>query len=74
MKVGGFLNNNLPVFIDDDLLRQAAQIALKKNTTVAALIQNFLKELIANEKHQKDQIAAELELLFDSSSTTTLSS
>ncbi len=68
------MNLNLTLFIDDDLLKKARKVALKKNTTVSALIQNFLKELIAKEKHQKDHIAAELELLFDSSGTTTLSS
>ncbi|MBN2092985.1 hypothetical protein JW964_25405 [candidate division KSB1 bacterium] len=58
---------NLTLFIDDDLLKKARKVALKKNTTVSALIQNFLMELIAKEKHQKEQTAAELESLFDSS-------
>ncbi len=61
------MNMNLTLFIDDDLLKKVRKVALKKNTTVSALIQNFLKELITKEKHQKDHIAAELESLFDSS-------
>ncbi len=61
------MNKSLTMSVDENLLREAERIAIERNTTVAALIGNLLRQFIEKEDHRKSQIINDLESLFDNS-------
>ena len=60
---------NLTLALDDELLRQARRIAVSRDTTVNALVRDYLKELVERNSYDAEKLVAELEALYARTST-----
>lgn len=58
---------NLTMTIETDVLKKARKLAVEKDTTVTAMVRNFLRRLAAKEEQTTDAVIAELRKCFDNS-------
>ena len=47
---------NLTMTIDEDLLRKTRKLAVERNTTVTALVREYLRRLAAKEEESVEQV------------------
>ena len=55
---------NVTLSLDDDLLREARKVAVSRDTTVNALVRDYLRELVQRHHYDADKLVAELEALY----------
>jgi hypothetical protein len=55
---------NLTLAIADELLRRARQVAAEQETTVNALVRDYLEELVERHSYDADKLIRELETLY----------
>ena len=58
---------NITMSIDEKLLKKARKAAIDKNTSLNALIREYLEYLAENEENNKRKIVEELQLMFNKS-------
>lgn len=58
---------NLTMSIEEDVLKKARRLAVEKNTSVSALVREFLKRLAAKEEQSTEAVIAELRKCFNTS-------
>jgi hypothetical protein len=55
---------NLTLAIADELLKRARQVAAAQETTVNALVRDYLEELVGRHSYDADKLIRELEALY----------
>jgi hypothetical protein len=55
---------NLTLAVDDDLLRKARKAALARDTTVNALVRDYLEDLVRRDATDPDEIVRKLKALY----------
>jgi len=56
---------NITLSVDDQIVKQARKIAFDQNTTMTAIIRDFLQKMVENEAHQHERKIALLEKNFE---------
>jgi hypothetical protein len=56
---------NITLDIDDDTLRKARKIAVDRHTTVASMIREFLRSLVASSLPDRERAVGKLTRTFD---------
>jgi len=55
---------NLTLALDDRLLRKARQIAAARDTTVNALVRDYLRELVERSSYDAEKLIRELDVIY----------
>lgn len=55
---------NLTLALDDDLLREARRLAASRDTTVNALVRDYLRDLVGRSTYDADSLVRELEAIY----------
>jgi hypothetical protein len=55
---------NLTLAIDNELLKRARQVALAQETTVNALVRDYLEELVSRHSYDAEKLIRELDALY----------
>ncbi len=58
---------NITMTIDEKTLKKARKVAVEKNTTLTALIRNYLETISETEEQQKHETIKKLKRIFKSS-------
>lgn len=57
--------SNITLSVDDAVIRKVRKIAVDKNTTLTAMVWDYLNSVAAQEAATRDQVAKELRESFD---------
>jgi hypothetical protein len=55
---------NLTLALDDGLLKRARRVAAAQDTTVNALVRDYLEELVERHSYDAEKLISELEALY----------
>ena len=55
---------NLTLALDDELLKRARRVAAAQDTTVNALVRDYLTEIVERHSYDADKLISELEALY----------
>ena len=62
---------NITLALDDDLLTQARRVAASHDTTVNALVRDYLKDLVGRASYDAEALVRELESIYARTSVST---
>lgn len=55
---------NITLALDDELLQQARRVAASRDTTVNALVRDYLKDLVGRASYDAEALVRELEAIY----------
>ena len=55
---------NLTLALDDELLRQARRVAVMRDTTLNALVREYLTELVHRQNYDVEKLVHDLEAIY----------
>jgi len=62
---------NITLALDDNLLSQARRVAASRDTTVNALVRDYLKDLVGRASYDAEALVRELESIYARTSVRT---
>ena len=56
--------SNITLRVDDEIIRKVRKVAIDKNTTLTAMVRNYLRSVAQRDESSKEQAARRLEQTF----------